>query len=130
MEPLTVAKLWLLVKPIKRIRIGLARRRARKNGTELYEELPDDIEENNVIPRGKMTKGGAIIASLGPILTIAIMALNGAPADCSVDEIEAGCIAAAQAADQLAVALGTLVTTGGSMIAWRGRNRVKELTGQ
>lgn len=125
MDPLTAAKLWMLVKPIKRIRLGLAKRRARKNGTELYDEIPIDIEENNVFPRGTMTKSGAVIASLGPVLTLLLVAFGG-PVECSPEEVAAGCVAASAAATQLAASLGGLVTVGGSIIAWKGRNRANK----
>jgi hypothetical protein len=111
MDPLTFAKLWMLVKPIQRIRLARARRRARKAGEPEPLTIP---EENAVFPQGTMTKSGIVIQILGPILTVGLM-LYGV-GSCTPDQVAQGCQSAAELGNQFAVALGGLVTAGGDRL--------------
>ena len=105
MDPFTLVKLWMLVKPIQRIRLARARRRARKAG----EVEPVSLSEENVVfPKGTMTKSGVVIAFLGPLLTVGLTAFG---------------VTDSVVQDQVVQAGGMLVTAIGSVIAWKGRNR-------
>jgi hypothetical protein len=120
-DPLTFAKLWLLVKPIYRIRLALARRRARKAGRPEPNWIP---EEDVVFPKGKMTKSGVIISLLGPLLTLGLTIAGFA--ECSPEQVAEGCVGASEASMAIIAGIGGTVTAIGGLIAWRGRNRVVE----
>lgn len=121
MEPVTVVKLWLLVRPIRKIRYALAVRRSMKRGTDLYSEIPEDIEEDNVFPKGTMTKSGAVIAVAGPIIGL-LLGFFGVGSSCPVEFPD--CQTSGEIANTLATSVGGLITALGGVIAWRGRNRV------
>lgn len=63
MDPITIAKLWLMVKPIRRIRAIRNRRRARK-GKPLIEDSQEDFDMLN----GKKTYIGIAIAVVGFVM--------------------------------------------------------------
>lgn len=124
MEPVTLVKLWLLVRPIRKVRYALAVRRSMRKGTDLYAELPEDLEENNVFPKGTMTKSGSAIAMLGPVIGVGL-AMFGVGATCPVDLPD--CVPAGEMANTLSTSVGGLITVIGGIIAWRGRNRVGKI---
>jgi hypothetical protein len=120
MDPITVAKLWILVKPVKRIRLANKRRKARKVGLPEPQSL-DDQGENDVFPKGTMTKSGAVIAMAGPVIGIALAAF-GVGSECPAELPD--CQTSGEIANGISASVGGLITAIGGIIAWRGRNRV------
>ena len=120
MDPVTFTKVWLLVKPIKRIRLANKRRKARKAGLPEPDVL-DDQGENDVFPEGTMTKSGVVFAVAGPVIGI-MLAMLGVGSECPVDLPD--CQTAGEISNGISASIGGLITAIGGIIAWRGRNRV------
>lgn len=121
MDPITIIKVWTLIKPIRRIRLAIARRKARKAGQLEPVSIP---EENVVFPQGTMTKSGVILTFAGPILIIVLKAI-GVGADCPADSAIAACQSAEQVSTTILNIVGEVIGLVGAVIAWRGYNRSK-----
>lgn len=113
MDPLLITRIWLLVKPWRRIKQARNRRRARLGKPLLTISEADDM----LFPQGTMTKTGAGIAVLGPVVTAVLQAFG--IGECTPEAIAMGCLGASQFS-------GIAISILGGVIAWLGRNRAEK----
>lgn len=120
MNPLTIAKLWLLIRPIDRIRLARAQRRARKAGLP----EPTSLENGGVVfPQGTQTKSGIILMIIGAAVSIGLTLLG--VKECSPEQIAEGCQGVSQLSPVITQAIGALIGAGGAILSWKGYNRAK-----
>lgn len=62
MDPVTVAKLWLAIRPIRRLKERRARKRAEKTG----QAVPVETEGVSMLPKGTQTLTGIAVLALVP----------------------------------------------------------------
>lgn len=92
-------------------------RRKQKRGEALTEDesrVLSQTQEVSMLPQNTMRKGGIAVTALGPVLTVVLkmVGMN----ECTPEEVSMGCVGAAEIA-------GTLLTVGGAVLYWIGRNR-------
>lgn len=96
-----------------------ARRKAKRGDTlsEDEYEILNTTKEVAMLPQNTLRKGGIAVTALGPVLTIGLKMFG--VSECTVDEAAMGCVGAAEIA-------GTLLTVGGAVLYWIGRNRAEK----
>ncbi|MEO8466226.1 MAG: hypothetical protein ABI640_12855 [Gammaproteobacteria bacterium] len=108
--------IWLTLRPWRRLKVALNKRRARL-GKPLLKLSEDDME---LIPSGTFTKGAAGAAIATQVVTLALNSVG--VGECTAAEVimDAGCIGGTQIA-------GGIVTVIFAMLAWYGRNRAQRM---
>lgn len=104
MDPISVAKLWMVVKPIKRIKEARQRRKERRMAEKAIVTMPDGSTHERsepAIPLRTSTKVG-IVAGLTPLLAIVPF----------YDQINTYLLAACQSEQ------GPALVLGGAAITW------------
>lgn len=109
--------LWRAAQPWKRLK-RVRNRRRKRLGLPL---LPITQEDDKMFPKGTMTKSGAVIAMLGPVIGL-VLGMLGVGSSCPADLPD--CQTSGELANTLATSIGGLITFAGGVIAWKGRNRV------
>jgi len=110
----------MLVKPVKRIRLAIARKKARKAGLPEPTILTDQGDEE-VFPQGTMTKGGIVIMAIGALVGIALNLMG--VGECTPEQVLEGCKSASEIKGLLTEGVGAVVVGIGAVIGWKGRNR-------
>lgn len=91
-----------------------ARRKAKRGETLTTDEYELLQLRVDMIPQNTLRKGGIAVTAIGPILSL-VLKMFGVD-ECTPDELTMGCVGAAEIA-------GALVTAGGAVMYWIGRDR-------
>lgn len=117
-------RLWMEIKPVKRIRHKLRsmrnKRRARLGKPLLKVDFSDD-KEFPIMLRGSLTYSGVLVALVGVVL-----GWLGVGECLPADAASGVCVASSDLASRLVAAVDEIVTIVGIVIAARGRARIKQ----
>ena len=89
LDPVTIAKVWMVVKPIRRLKEARQRRKARRNGTELSSEKVEyEVTEDSGM--ALRTSTGAGLAGIAVNLLMQVLQAFPATAELATPEVAAG----------------------------------------